>query len=554
MKERDYQLEAVNSIFTYFGSNSGNPLVAMPTGTGKSVVIGSFVRKVMTTFAGQRIIMLTHVKELISQNYDKLLRVWPTACAGIYSAGLGKKQHHFPVIFAGIASVHNCPELFGHIDLVLVDECHLISPKETTMYGSFILALKRANPQLKVIGFTATPFRLGLGLLTEGTIFTDFCFDVTGRDAFNRFVQEGYLCPLIPKRTSMEYDVSQVGKSGGEYKLKELQDTVDKDELTYRAIQEMIAIGQVQDRKHWLIFASGIEHAEHVAAGLDSLGVSSVVIHSKMKSEQRDSAIADFIAGKYTAAVNNNVLTTGFDFPGIDLIGVLRPTSSPVLWVQMLGRGTRPKYAEGFDLTNPEGRVAAIQASDKHNCLVLDFAGNTRRLGPVNDPVLPRKKGKGKGLPAPVKICEQCSTYNHASVRVCICCGFEFPRFLHIKKTAFTDEVMVGEMPKVTVFQVSNVVYKQFVKPGKPPSIQVNYYCGLSLFKEFVCLEHPGYAGKKAREWWRARAECPPPQTTGHALKLLPELRVPTHIRVWVNKQFPEVIAADYTGTGFASS
>jgi len=544
MKLRPYQQDAILAIYNYFLTSSGNPIVGLPTGTGKSVIIGEFIKGVFQNYPHQRVMLLTHNKEIITQNLAKLIALWPTAPAGVYSAGIGRRESHFPITFAGIASVASKAAFFGHQDLVLIDECHLVGVKENTQYRAFLSALLKVNPNLKVIGFTATHYRLGMGLLTEGDLFSDVCFDLTGLDAFNHLISEGYLSPLIPKRTSMMYDVSEVHMSGGEYKQGELQAAVDKSELTYTAVREMVEFGH--DRRHWLVFASGIEHAEHVASMLDTFNVSACVIHSKMTSTARDEAIAGFKSGKYRAAVNNNVLTTGFDFPEIDLIGMLRPTSSPGLWVQMLGRGTRPVYSWGFDLRERDGRLAAIAAGQKQNCLVLDFAGNTRRLGPINDPVIPRAKGKGGGGTAPVKVCEVCGVYNHASVRVCSHCGAEFPKHLNIAGTAYTDEIIKSSLPQVEVFKVDRVIYTEHRKQDRPPSVQAAYYCGLRMFREWVCFEHSGYPLHRAHEWWRARSWDEPPETVLEVIRQVNTLKVPTHIRVWIKKQHDEIMGHSF--------
>lgn len=538
MELRYYQEEAVQSVFDYFEEKEGNPVVAMPTGTGKSIVIGEFVRRALYRYPSTRILMLTHVKELIAQNYDKLLHLWPSAPAGIYSAGLDRKDVGRQITYAGIQSIHKVPELFARTDLALVDECHLVSPKGSTMYQSFFRLISKWNPNLKVIGFSATPFRLKQGMITDEGLFTDICYDITGLYAFNKLIEDGFLAPLIPKRTQHELEVDSVRIQGGEYVLNELQGAVDKEEITKAALEELYYAGQ--DREHWLIFATGIEHAQHIAVMLDRMGVKAACVHSKMSSEERDLTIAEFKAGRYRALVNNNILTTGFDFPAIDLIGMLRPTASPGLWVQMLGRGTRPW-------------------GGKKDCLVLDFAGNTRRLGPINDPKIPGKPGKGGGGVAPVKICETCNTYCHTSVRICPCCGAEFPIETKIVSRASTDELLAGrpsqesEEPQVEVFEVDSVNYSKNNKT--PASLKVTYFCGLRKFDEWVCLEHDGFAGKKARDWWRARSGDLDgvPETVDEALVDINSLLIPSHIRVWVNRKYPQILAVDFSGTAFRS-
>jgi DNA repair protein RadD len=539
---RYYQTDAVYAIWNYFTDHTGNPVVAMPTGTGKSVVIGMFLESAFRAWPNQRIMVLTHVKELIGQNYEKLMTLWPTAPAGIYSAGLKRREAYMPITFAGIGSVAKKPHLFGKVDLVLIDEAHLVSPDQETMYRAFLQDLKQANPYLKVVGFTATPWRLGHGRITEDGIFTDIAYDITTMEAFNRLIAEGFLCPLIPKHTSACLDVDGVHLRGGEFNQTELQLAVDKEEVTYRALVETMEYGA--DRKHWLIFASGVEHAENIASMLNGLGIPTVAIHSKMSDAARDQAILDFKAGKYRAAVNNNVLTTGFDFPAIDLIVVLRPTMSAVLWVQMLGRGTRP-----WTYFCQESGTQFV----KENCLVLDFARNTKRLGPINDPVVPRKKGKGGGE-APVKLCMSCCTYNHASVSHCHHCGAEFQFAVKITTEASTDDLIIGDAPIVEVFKVDHITYSKHTKIGSQPSLKVSYYSNLKVFHEYVALEHSLGGGRRARAWWAARALLGDvPETVDAALEQVGTLQAATHLRVWTNKKYPEVLAHCFDGSSFGT-
>jgi DNA repair protein RadD len=550
MRARDYQSAAVQSIYDYFTEKTGNPIIAMPTGTGKSVVIAALLWSIYQDFPRQRVIIATHVKELIAQNLDKLVKVWPQAPAGVYSAGLGLRESMHPITFAGIASVCKKAAMFGRVDLLIIDEAHLVSPTEETMYRQFINDLLKINPNLKVIGLTATPWRLGHGKITEGGIFTDVCFDMTGLYPFNWLIEQGYLSPLIPKGTRALLDTSGVHLRGGEFIANELQSAVDKHHVTEAALKELIE--HAGERRSWLVFAAGVQHANHVSDMLCDMGVQSAAVHSKMPDKDRDRILREFLSGRLKAVVNNNVLTTGFDHPGIDLIGMLRPTASPVLWVQMLGRGTRALYGHGnFDLNTKEGRLAAIAAGPKQNCLVLDFAGNTKRLGPINDPVIPRKKGE-KGGDAPVKQCGTCGVWNHASVRVCVYCAAPFPEpQLKIKATAGTEALVKVDTPVVESFKVDHITYSVHTKVGRPPMMKASYYCGLRHFTDYVCIEHGNYAGRKAQWWWRARTDLPFPPNTSEALRLSTQLKPASHLQVWINKQHPEIIQYCFDGTNF---
>lgn len=534
MQLRSYQEEAVQSVFDYFDYSRGNPIVAMPTGTGKSLVIAELLRRIFQSYPRQRVMMLTHVKELIEQDTEELIKLWPTAPVGIYSAGLKQRDVMLPIVFGGVASVKNQVELFGHRDLLFIDECHLLSDADDTMYQKIIRQLCVINPLLKVIGLSATPFRLRQGMLTDGGLFTDVCFDITHFEAFNRLIAEGYMAPLTTKPTATKIDLSQVHIQGGEYNKGEMEAAVDKDEITYSGVKEMCEYGH--NRGTWMVFAAGIANAEHIASMLQSFGIQAAAVHSKLTNDENRQRRNDFKSGYLRAIVNNNVLTTGFNHPPIDLIGMFRPTISPGLWVQMMGRGTRTSPATG-----------------KLDCLALDFAGNTRRLGPINDPRIPGKPGKGTG-DIPIKTCEFCGAYNHISARICsnpLCkCEFQIANKLFL--TASDQPILRTDAPVVEVFDVKKVIYNLHEKRNaegslmSAPSIKVSYFCGFQMFNEWICLEHSGIAGKKARDWWRQRHGTEPPPTTYEALLQTKDLRWPARIRVHMNARYPDILGYEY--------
>ena len=549
---RDYQVAARDAIWAYYANGgTGNPVVALPTGTGKSLIPPDFIEQVLAYWPGQRFAVLVHVKELVAQNYQTMIRQWPAAPAGVVSAGLGRKEWGRPITFAGIGSVARYAARLGHIDILFIDECHLVSDNEDSMYRKLIDALLKINPHMKVVGLSATPWRVGTGHIVDGDVFTDVCYDATTLEAFNWFIEQGYLVPLIPRPMRTTIDTDKVKIQGGEFQQKDLQAAVDREEITAAALDEALELSH--DRQSCLTFATGIEHAEHIAAYLESRGEHAVVIHSKMPEVERDARLAAFKRGDVRWAVNNNVLTTGFDHPALDNIVMLRPTRSPGLWVQMLGRGTRPDYADGFDLETQEGRLLAIAQSGKQNCQVLDFAGNTMSLGPINDPQLPKKRGKGGGVP-PVKTCKEentkehagCGVFNHPTAKVCVNCGAEFIFENKLSDRAGTSALIAGnkayEEPVVNEFKVTRVTYEKHAKIGRPDSIRVNYYCGLRRFTHYVCPEHGGIPTRKAEAWWARHGGGSMPHNTESALKMIDHLRVPARIRVWENKKYPDIL------------
>lgn len=523
---RWYQEDAIRSIYGYYNAgNTGHALLALPTGTGKSLVIGEFVRRVLAEWPSQRILVLTHVKELISQDIKALRSVWPTASFGIYSAGLKKRDVIHNLIFGGIASVHRNAEKFGHRDLVIVDEAHLISPKSDTMYHKTFEILTAINPYLKVIGLTATWYRLGQGLLTDGGLFNDIIYNICNSDGFGRLLADGYLSPVIPKQTQTELKTTGVAIAAGEFIQEQLQAAVNVPAITRAALEEVIHYGQ--DRRSWLIFCSGIDHAKDCADALTAMGVPCGAVHSKLDANEREKILSEFQSGQLRAVTNNNILTTGFDHPQIDLIAMLRPTMSPGLWVQMLGRGTRP-------------------APGKNNCIVLDFARNTQRLGPIDDPHIPGRPGPSTGE-MPVKICPACGAYNHLRVTHCVLCGQEFTFQQKLVRSADTAPLLSFDQPVIETIDVWNVIYSRHIgKSSGRASVCVNYFTPRGPFKEYLSFDADGYPRHVAHDWWRKHLTTQPPLNTDMALLEIAQSRRPRKIRVWTNNKYPKVMGYEF--------
>jgi DNA repair protein RadD len=472
MQLRDYQQRSLDMLYDWLGKTEGNPCVSLPTGSGKSVVIGSLAANAVQQWPSTRILMVTRSQELIQQNAEKLRSLWPGAPMGIYSASLKKKQLGEPIIIGGPLSLANVVDQLGHIDLCIIDECHDISHKDEGSYRKIVNYLKEVNPQLRVIGFTATPFRLGHGLITDKPAIFDDLIEPT---SIEELIYKGYLAPLRSKQTGFTFDTSGVHKRGGDFIESELQKAVDTEDNNVRMVEEVIA--RAGNRKSWMFFCSGIEHAEHIRDILISYGIPAEAVHSKMQGG-RKKAIEDFKSGKLRAITNVNALSTGFDHPAIDLLVMARPTMSPGLYLQQAGRGLR---------IHP----------DKDDCLVLDFAGVVAKHGPVTAVQPPKRKGEAGGGQVPTKGCPDCGELIHASVMTCPACGHVF----EAKEKNFSlrnDDIMgiKGQDMPVTSWNWRRHTSKS---TGKE-MLAVTYYGNLSdpSVTEYLPVMHEGFAGQKA--------------------------------------------------------
>ena len=518
---RPYQKEAIDSTFRYFADNDGNPLIVLPTGTGKSVVIAEFCRQTLKDWPDTKILVVTHVRELIKQNHDELKTLWPEAPAGINSAGLKKRDYDPSIVFCGIQSVHKKASNFVKVDLVLIDEVHLVPRKTNTMYQRFLSNLKIMNPHMRVIGLTATPYRLDSGLLHTGK---EALFDAVSYEAeLKDMVDQGYLTRLMSKQPKTRLDVSSVSIRGGEFVAGELERAVDRTDVNESVVREIVVLGA--ERKSWLIFCAGVKHATHIAEIVRRYGVSCETIFGDTPSAERDRIVRDFKAGKIRALASMGVLTTGFNAPIVDLLAILRPTESTGLYIQIMGRGMR----------NSPG---------KEDCLVLDFAGNIARHGPV-DRVNPKKprQSDGEGV-APTKTCPKCQSIVFAGTSECPDCGYKWPPTpIAIDQTATTLPVMSMNAPSEW-FKVNSVSYRLHKKAGSPDSMRVEYRCGIALHSEWVCFDHKGYPHDKALRWWQLRMTGPGilPKSTADAIEKSESLRKPTEIKVRKNGKYTEIV------------
>jgi DNA repair protein RadD len=534
---RPYQCAAVEAVYRYLREHDDNPVVVIPTAGGKTPILATICRDAVDLWDG-RVLVVSHVKELLEQAVDKLKLVAPELPVGVYSAGLGRRETGDRVIVAGIQSIYQRAEELGPFDLVIVDECHLIPTDGLGMYRKFLTQAKQLCSHLRVIGLTATPYRLDSGPICGPDHFLNaICYEVGVKE----LVVAGYLSPLIAKAGAAKVDTSELHVRGGEFVTEEAEQLMNQESLVEAACQEIVAY--TADRQACLIFACGVAHGQRIAKALqEQHGFECGFVCGDTPAAERKELLARFkgdVSGQLFSQpplkylCNVNVLTTGFDAPNIDCVALLRPTMSPGLYYQLVGRGFR---------LHP----------GKQNCLVLDFAGNVLRHGPVDRlaGVLP-KSGSG---PAPVKECPECHSLISLAYQQCPDCGYEFPPPNrggdHHEANAGDRGVLSGQVT-ISTYRVSDTHYSVHTKRDAdefaPRTMRVDYVVGWHERKsEWICFEHTGFARQKAVKWWRERSPDPVPDTAQRAVDLAyGGALAPTHeitVRAVAGEKFERIV------------
>lgn len=512
MDLRWYQSAAVESAWQFLRTQAGSPVVVLPTGSGKSLVIAALCSEAITKWHG-RVIVCQHRKELIEQNADKIKRLSPLLDVGVYSAGLKSRDTEHAVVCCGIQSVFKRAEEFGRRDLILIDEVHLVPSDGEGMYRTFLTELRRFNQHVRMIGLTATPFRTGEGKLAGADkLFQKICYDVP----IKRLIDDGYLCRVTNQAGSATLDTSGLHVRGGEFINHEVESLFNSGDNVTNACREIVA--KTTNRHSVLVFCSGVKHAERVTSEIERLtGQQCGLITGDTMPLIRAETLRRFKSQSLKFICNVDVLTTGFDAPNIDAIAVLRATMSPGLFAQIVGRGFR------IDST-------------KRDCLVMDFGENLKRHGPIDSADFGQEsqsKGTGEG---PQKICPNCEEPVPAGLAECGC-GFVFPerkRGNNHEENADQESALLAEQVAPQEWLVESVEWSRHRKKkatlDDPDTLRVDYACALAdsrggnlsreTISEWVCIEHDGFARKKAATWWREHSLAPVPEGIDAAIDL----------------------------------
>lgn len=525
---RDYQDAAFPAVLDWFEQGKGWPLVVAPTGSGKSLLIAEFVRRAREIDRCIRVVVLSHVSELLEQNGNAIKGQCPGISLTFYNAKMRKKDLTGQVIVGSIQSIYKRAHQIQSppADIIIIDEAHMIPHDGNGMYRKFFDDMKSINPYVKCIGYTATPFRAKGGLLHKGkgALFDGICYEI----GIIELINQGYLSTILTPVMSMKMDATGVAVQGGDYVGKQLEAAVDKDEITIACIDEVMQ--NAAGRNKWLVFTAGIDHCTHVRDEIRSRGIACEMLTGDTPVGERNRIIAwhKEKAPEPRCLVNVSVLTTGYDNPHIDLLIFMRPTRSPVLYIQMIGRAMR--IAQG-----------------KTDAMVLDFGGVIETLGPIDQIRLPQKRAGQEGQ-APSKPCPECGEENHAAARMCIQCGFEFPAPKSKIDSTASEAAVISTQIRPKAVPVTEVSYYRHKKGGKPDTLRIEYHSGImDSYSKWLCIEHSGAPRVLASQWWReASRGRPAPNSVTEALERTAELAMPKYIYVKKVGKYFDILGAEY--------
>jgi DNA repair protein RadD len=495
MKLRDYQQESCDALWEWGRTHGGNPLLVLPTGSGKSLVIAALIRQAIAKWNWQSL-MVTHRKELISQNAEKLQAMIPGIDVGIFSAGMKRKQTHQAVVCCGIQSAYKRGFDFGERKMVIVDEAHLVSTRENSMYQTFFADLRIANPTFKIIGLTATPFRTESGDLVDHTNWHGVAYEAPVK----RLMDENYLASLTNQTTRVAVDTTLLKVRRGEFIESDLAQAFGEASMLNSSTDDLIA--KTKDRKSIICFCVNRKLAQQTAEIIkEKTGEEVLYVDGDTPPLFRSQALEDFKNRKARFLVGINVLTTGFDAPCVDCVAVLRATQSAGLFAQICGRGMR-------------------LYPGKTDCLILDYGENLKRHGTLDAADYGRKKknfGPKKEV-ATHKTCGKCDSPNLLSAQFCEHCGAKLvqEREVKVEEQSDSEHAIFEHQKKPTVLFVEQVTMHVHTPrgEGKTRSLRIDYHCIEDIregkknlvnerrISEWICLEHTGFARHKAEKTW----------------------------------------------------
>jgi DNA repair protein RadD len=370
MKMRPYQQQAHDDCIAWVRKNTAPCVLELPTGAGKSIIVAEIANSLNKVSKGKHVLCIVPSKELLEQNADKIIATGNQV--SLFSASVGETCLANPLVVGTPVSIKNQLERFGsQFCAVIIDECHKITP--TVIH--IIDQLQVFNENLRIIGLSATPYRMSTGYIfkhdlrgvalheskTRNPYFDRLIYKITARE----LIQQGYLCqPVIGAIHSKHYETLNMQTNAmGNFSKDDIDKAYHgKGRLTAEIVADVIE--QSRDRKGVLFFAATIQHAGEIMESLPP--ELSAIVTGGTPAREREIILLKFKAQILKYLVNVAVLTTGFDAPHCDVVAILRATESAALLQQIIGRGLR-------------------LGDEKQDCLVLDYAENIERHCPDGD-------------------------------------------------------------------------------------------------------------------------------------------------------------------------
>jgi len=550
---RDYQIRVLDETWDAL-QRKLNVLITAPCSAGKTILFSKIIQRLLRENPAFRALILVDREILVTQSADKLRTVAPELALsiGIICASVtAEKRTDKAVTVASRQSLVNRLDVFPPVQLVIIDEAHLMAiPHDDALlpdqYSQIISRLRGYNQNMRMLGCTASPYRLGT---KGGYIYGDRnrCdahpyFDAVDSEISTKaLLTGGYIAPLVGRvrmDESMADDLANVKMVAGEFNIGQLSDVMLKSVHIRSCIDAWKQYAN--DRKKTLAFCATIEHAEAVAAAFNDDGIGAMAIHSKLPAIVLNDRMDALQHGRSKVFTSVAKLTTGMDVVDIDCLIMARPTKSTALYQQCLGRGQR--LAEG-----------------KTDCLVIDLVGCTKEFGTDMDNlrVAIPSSSTGDGE-APEKVCPGdnldgtvCGQRVHASLKYCPHCGYEFPTTEAVEAAVGTLKKVEFNTPAAPVpYDVQDVQYQihESQKSGKM-LIKIIYDCGYySQFNEYLCLPdfYSGFAVEKARGWWADRSDEPFPATVDEFMFLSGSLSEPAQIMVVKDGRFDRIVESKF--------
>lgn len=535
---RPYQEDCLDAIVGAIPADQ-NILVQAATGAGKTIVFCALIQRLLAKWPQIRIGILAHRRELIFQAQDKLLQTWPEAPIGIACASTGERvDTDRPVVIGSIQTLARRVKTTAPFDLIIVDEAHRIPPiNQKSQYQAWLKIMRQYNPDVRVVGLTATPYRLGHGYIygavkkkENENLFSALHY----RIGIDDLQQAGYLCAYRAKEVvNISQDLSGV-KVSGDYNIGELSDVMIKKEHIGSAVHALKQYAA--DRRRAVVFAVTIDHAERLMDAFRSAGYRAATVHSKMPIAKRDLVLRSFEAGQVQVLTNVGVLTEGWDSPAVDCILMCRPTKSPALYCQMVGRGLRPHR-------------------DKKDVLVLDLANNCSSHGDPANPTVTVPNRSNGNIAAPLKSCPKCLELVPVQSKECSGCGYCWPREDKAQIDAPVDMADVAwssrRQAPVAVY-VENVHFDDYVSRAGNLMMRLSLTCsadghvGNIFVNEFFDFDgNNDWARSKSRRIWQSLVGTDPPESVSEAVDRRGEMlmSVPEQIEImekgkWWNVAF----------------